>query len=144
MQLTAITALLATALSVGASPLEARQEIPHVRATFYNNGGYCGPPEQWKEDTVFVQDAVGVCHDLTVGPFQATYFNESSVTRTRKWSPKIVNDDILYHCLLHEVRFYNANCADRFNTGVNHIDIRPQDGATPGCKAQAILSWETI
>jgi hypothetical protein len=98
MQLTTITAILAAALTVGASPLEARQGVPRVRATFYNNGGYCGPPEQWKEDTVFVQDAVGVCHDLDVGPFQATFFNESSVTRTRKWTPTVVNFDDPYHC----------------------------------------------
>jgi hypothetical protein len=98
MQLTTITAILAAALTVGASPLEARQGVPRVRATFYNNGGYCGPPEQWKEDTVFVQDAVGVCHDLDVGPFQATYFNESSVTRTRKWTPTVVKFDDPYHC----------------------------------------------
>jgi hypothetical protein len=85
MQLTTITALLAAALTVGASPLEARQGVPRVRATFWNNGG-CGPPEDWAEDTVFVQDAVGVCHDLTVGPFQSTYFNESSLTRTSEFS----------------------------------------------------------
>jgi hypothetical protein len=86
MQLTftTLSALLAAAVTVGASPLEVRQGVPRVRATFYNNGGFCGPPEQWKEDTVFVQDAPGVCHDLTVGPFQATYFNESSITDTRK------------------------------------------------------------
>jgi hypothetical protein len=93
MQLTTITALLAAALTVGASPLEARQGVPRVRATFYNNGGYCGPPEQWKEDTVFVQDTVGVCHNLDVGPFQATYFNESSVTHTRKSKTNSVNLD---------------------------------------------------
>jgi hypothetical protein len=98
MQLTTITAILAAALTVGASPLEARQGVPRVGATFYNNGGYCGPPEQWKEDTVFVQDAVGVCHDLDVGPFQATFFNESSVTRTRKWTPTVVNFDDPDHC----------------------------------------------
>jgi hypothetical protein len=94
MQLTTIAAFLAAALTVGASPLEARQGVPRVRATFYNNGGYCGPPEQWKEDTVFVQDAVGVCHDVTVGPFQATYFNESSVTRTSQSSPEAVDLDV--------------------------------------------------
>jgi hypothetical protein len=93
MQLTTITALLAAALTVGASPLEARQGVPRVRATFYNNGGYCGPPEQWKEDTVFVQDAVGVCHDLDVGPFQATYFNESSLTRTSQSSPVVLKSN---------------------------------------------------
>ncbi|KAF2032168.1 hypothetical protein EK21DRAFT_110115 [Setomelanomma holmii] len=124
MQLTftTLSALLAAAMTVGASPLEARQDVPRVRATFYNNGG-CGPPETWAEDTVFVQDTPGVCHDLTVGPFQSTYFNESSVTRT--------------------LRFYNAKCADRFGSSVNHIDITPGN-PTPGCKAQAILSWETL
>jgi hypothetical protein len=85
MQLTAITALLAAALTVGASPLEARQGVPRIRATFFNNGG-CSPPESWAEDTVFVQDAVGICHDLTVGPFQATFINESSLTRTSESS----------------------------------------------------------
>jgi hypothetical protein len=88
MQLTTITALLTAALTVSASPLEARQGVPRVRATFYNNGGFCGPPEQWKDDFVFVQDAVGVCHDVPFpAPFQATYFNESSLTRTSKSLP---------------------------------------------------------
>jgi hypothetical protein len=83
MLLTTLTALLATSLTISASPLTARQGVPRVRATFYNNGGYCGPPEQWRDDFVFVQDAVGVCHDLPFAkPFPATYFNESSLTRT--------------------------------------------------------------
>ena len=90
LTLTTLSALLAAALTVGASPLEARQGVPRVRATFYNNGGFCGPPEQWKDDTVFVQDAVGVCHDVIIGPFQATYFNESSITRTRKPTPFLI------------------------------------------------------
>ncbi|KAH8723987.1 hypothetical protein GQ44DRAFT_760700 [Phaeosphaeriaceae sp. PMI808] len=124
MQLTTITSLFAVVLAVGASPLEARQGVPRVRATFYNNGGFCGPPEQWKEDTVFVQAAVGVCQDVTVGPFQATFFNESSVTRT--------------------LRFYNQKCAKRFGSSVNHIDVGPVNGPTPGCLTQAILSWETV
>lgn len=85
LTLTTLSALLAAALTVGASPLEARQGAPRVRATFYNNGGQCGPPEQWKEDTVFLQEVVG-CQEVTVGPFQATFFNESSVTRTRTMS----------------------------------------------------------
>lgn len=84
--LSTVSALLVAAVAVGASPMEARQNggVPRVRATFYNNGGFCGPPQDWKEDTVFVQNAVGDCKNLDVGPFQATYFNESSVTRTCK------------------------------------------------------------
>jgi hypothetical protein len=95
MQLTTITALLATALTVGASPLETRQGVPRVRATFYNNGGFCGPPEQWRDDFVFVQDAVGVCHDLTFGPFQSTYFNESSLTQTSKLNSHLHTPSLL-------------------------------------------------
>jgi hypothetical protein len=60
MQFTSFTALFAAALTVAASPLETRQS-GGVRATFFNNGGYCGPADQWVEDTYFAQDAVGDC-----------------------------------------------------------------------------------
>ncbi|KAF2823543.1 hypothetical protein CC86DRAFT_372481 [Ophiobolus disseminans] len=84
LTLTTLSAFLAAAMAVGASPLETRQGTPRIRATFYNNGGTCGP-DNWREDFVFQQYPVGDCHDLDVGPFQSTYFNESSITRTRKF-----------------------------------------------------------
>jgi hypothetical protein len=89
MLFTTISALFASvALTASASPLEARQATPYVRATFYNDGG-CGP-SSWAEDTVFVQNTtrgVAGCHDLDISaaPFRSTYFNESSITLPRKY-----------------------------------------------------------
>lgn len=88
MQLTAITTLLATAVTVAASPanIEERQS-GGVRATFYNNAdNRCAPPESWVEDTYFQQYPVGECHDLDVtNQFREVYFNESTTTRTREY-----------------------------------------------------------
>lgn len=89
MQFTTLTALLATALAVSATPLQQdvnkRQEggVPRVYARFYNDGG-CGP-SPWVEDTVFIQsETVGLagCQDLTVGPFVSTYFDTNNFSRT--------------------------------------------------------------
>ncbi|KAF1844492.1 uncharacterized protein K460DRAFT_365456 [Cucurbitaria berberidis CBS 394.84] len=119
----AAAAFFATAPTVGATPLdlEARQGAPRIRATFYNNGG-CQEP--WAEDTVFLQDVpVGVCQDVTVGPFQSTFFNESSLTRT--------------------LRFYALPCSADEESG-NHFDIAPRDPKVPGCIAQAIRSYKVL
>jgi hypothetical protein len=84
--LATLSALLATALTVGASPLEARQS-GGIRATFFNNGGFCGPEEKWVDDTYFAQNPVGDCRDLGISnPFTASYFNQSTITRSRQYS----------------------------------------------------------
>ena len=95
MQLTALTALLATvALTATAAPssdLEARQGTPRVRATFYRDTqcGRDGSP--WADDYVFTQSTVtglAGCQDLPASPTyqqsNSVYFNETSVTRTCK------------------------------------------------------------
>jgi hypothetical protein len=84
MQLITIAAILATAVSVGATPIEARQGTPRVRATFFNNGPTCGPPGDWREDFVFTETVpIGACQNIPIPQtFQATYFNESSIDRT--------------------------------------------------------------
>lgn len=86
MQLLTIATFLATALSVGATALEARQGTPRVRATFFNNGPICGPPGDWREDFVFTETVpVGACQNIPISQtFQATYFNESSIDHTCK------------------------------------------------------------
>ncbi|CAO2648675.1 Nn.00g079420.m01.CDS01 [Neocucurbitaria sp. VM-36] len=119
--LTSLTFTLTALNPVTATPLDARQEIPHIRATFYNNGG-CQEP--WAEDTVFTQDVpVGVCQDVTVGPFQSTFFNESSLTRT--------------------LRFYTLPCCADEESG-QHFDIGPNDPKVPGCIAQGIRSYKVL
>ena len=89
MLFTTISAILATAVAASASPLEARQVAPwgpgFIRATYFNDGG-CGP-SPWAEDEVFMQNTtrgVAGCHDLDVGPFQSTYFNQSTLTLPSK------------------------------------------------------------
>jgi hypothetical protein len=92
MQLTTLAALVAslamTASAAPASDLEARQGTPRVRATFYrdNRCGEDGSP--WGDDFVFVQSAttgLASCQDLPPSiNFPSTFFNESSVTRTRR------------------------------------------------------------
>ncbi|KAF1935608.1 hypothetical protein EJ02DRAFT_388897 [Clathrospora elynae] len=129
------TALFATAaLTVSATPttLSARQGAPRVRATFFNKNS-CGANDHqahWAEDTVFLQNTVlGLpgCQNLDVGPFAATYFNESSISITRT------------------LRFYNLPCAQlsTIESG-NHIDIKSTDGPTPGCRTLAIRSAVTL
>jgi hypothetical protein len=95
MQFTTITALLATvvmtATAAPSADIEARQGVPRVRATFYRDTqcGRDGSP--WADDFVFVQSAVtglAGCQDLPASPTyeqsNSVYFNETSVTRTRK------------------------------------------------------------
>ncbi|EUC46784.1 hypothetical protein COCMIDRAFT_35649 [Bipolaris oryzae ATCC 44560] len=130
MQFTTLTALLATALAVSATPLQQdvtkRQDggVPRVYARFYNDGG-CGP-SPWAEDTVFIQsETVGLagCQDLTVGPFASTYFDTNNFSRT--------------------VRFFNLPCSQLTSTtSGNFVDIKP--GQQPGCQNLAIRSWITL
>jgi hypothetical protein len=88
MQLTILTTLLATALTVSATPIELQEKrqlegAARVYARFYRDGG-CGP-SPWAEDTVFLQsDTVGLagCQDLTVGPFPSTFFDVNNFSRT--------------------------------------------------------------
>jgi hypothetical protein len=88
MQLTILTTLLATALTVSATPIELQEKrqlegAARVYARFYRDCG-CGP-SPWAEDTVFLQsDTVGLagCQDLTVGPFPSTFFDVNNFSRT--------------------------------------------------------------
>lgn len=41
------------------------------------------------------------------------------------------------------VRFYDLPCSADEESG-NHFDIAPGDGATPGCRAQAIRSYKVL
>lgn len=102
MQFTTLTALLATALAVSATPLQQddtkRQEggVPRVYARFYNDGG-CGP-SPWAEDTVFIQsETVGLagCQDLTVGPFASTFFDTNNFSRTGElYIYKVIGEEL--------------------------------------------------
>ncbi|CAI9628430.1 unnamed protein product [Alternaria burnsii] len=129
MQLTILTSLLATALTVSATPVELQEKrqlegAARVYARFYRDGG-CGP-SPWAEDTVFLQsDTVGLagCQDLTVGPFPSTFFDVNNFSRT--------------------VRFFNLPCSQLTSTtSGNFVDIKP--GQAPGCQNLAIRSWVTI
>ncbi|KAH6861596.1 hypothetical protein B0T12DRAFT_405048 [Alternaria alternata] len=129
MQLTILTTLLATALTVSATPVELQEKrqlegAARVYARFYRDGG-CGP-SPWAEDTVFLQsDTVGLagCQDLTVGPFPSTFFDVNNFSRT--------------------VRFFNLPCSQLTSTtSGNFVDIKP--GQAPGCQNLAVRSWVTI
>ncbi|KAI5375905.1 hypothetical protein AA0117_g2518 [Alternaria alternata] len=129
MQLTILTTLLATALTVSATPIELQEKrqlegAARVYARFYRDGG-CGP-SPWAEDTVFLQsDTVGLagCQDLTVGPFPSTFFDVNNFSRT--------------------VRFFNLPCSQLTSTtSGNFVDTKP--GQAPGCQNLAIRSWVTI
>ena len=92
MQPTATLSLLATmAAMANAAPssLSSRQGAPRIRAGFYGEGS-CGNNGMNPnlEDMVFLQNTVtgrAGCRDLDVGPFPATYFNESSLTQTSEF-----------------------------------------------------------
>jgi hypothetical protein len=84
-----LLATMATMASAAPSSLSSRQGTPRVRAGFYGDNG-CGHNgvDPVLEDMVFVQNTttgLAGCRNLDVGPFPATYFNESSLTQTSEF-----------------------------------------------------------
>jgi hypothetical protein len=146
MQLTTLAVLLATALTVSASPLTSEKRqitgTPRVYARFWNTNS-CSPPEAWAEDTVFIQsDTVGLagCQNLTVGPFASTQFDVNNFSRTGEFEIRKGEKGKLIRRI---VRFFNLPCNQltSINSG-NFIDIKP--GQAPGCQSQVIRSWITL
>jgi hypothetical protein len=89
MQLIAIVALLAASASAAPGAISERQTSGSVRARFYSEnscGGNGARPAQ-AELTLQANDVVGRagCRDLTIGPYPATYFDQSSLTKKSKF-----------------------------------------------------------
>jgi hypothetical protein len=150
MQLTTLTVLLATALTVSASPFTEKRQTggtPRVYARFWNTNS-CSPPEAWAEDTVFIQsDTVGLagCQNLTVGPFASTQFDTNNFSRTGEfalWKGRRLEEQEIW-LTGPTVRFFNVPCNQltSINSG-NFVDVKP--GQAPVCQALPIRSWITL
>ncbi|KAL1799094.1 hypothetical protein ACET3X_003131 [Alternaria dauci] len=132
MQFTALAVCLAsmavTATAAPANSNEARQEIPHVRATFYRDTGCGRDGSPWGDDYVPLQNttAIGLSTCMNLPPsfnFPSTYFNETgSLTRT--------------------IRFYDLPCSQltTVDSG-HHIDITP---GSVGCQTLTLKSYVTL
>jgi len=87
MQLTTIVAFLAAAASAAPGTLSPRQS-GSVRARFYNDGG-CGSNgnDIAQAELILTQnDIVGKagCRDLTIGPYPAVFFDQSTLNKRSK------------------------------------------------------------
>ncbi|KAF2851892.1 hypothetical protein T440DRAFT_516868 [Plenodomus tracheiphilus IPT5] len=116
-----LTSLALTTIAIATPLLPTRQETPRIYARFYSGGG-CQEP--WREDTVFLATVpVGVCQDVTVGPFGSTIFQGNLLDRT--------------------LRFYERPCEAEEQSG-RYFDVGPGSGVDPGCFAQAIGSYVVL
>ncbi|KAI4937581.1 hypothetical protein J4E85_000016 [Alternaria conjuncta] len=122
MQLTTIVAFLAAAASAAPGTLSPRAS-GSVRARFYNDGG-CGSNGNDIAQAELILTSTNVtgkagCRDLTIGPYPAVFFDQSTLDP-------------------------NTKIADNLDqTPGNRIDIGPRDAMT-GCKSFTVLSYLTL
>jgi len=95
MQLTTIVAFLAAAASAAPGTLSPRQS-GSVRARFYDendcgkNGELPGKAELTLRTSAAELEGKPGCVDLTIGPYSATFFDQSTLEKTSKFKRSLV------------------------------------------------------
>ncbi|RYN34392.1 hypothetical protein AA0115_g2939 [Alternaria tenuissima] len=125
---TFLASMALTATAAPANSIEVRQEIPHVRATFYRDTGCGRDGSSYGDDYDPLQNTtatgLSTCMNLPSSfNFPSTHFNETgSLTRT--------------------IRFYDLPCSQltTVDSG-HHIDITP---GSVGCQTLTLKSYVTL
>ena len=95
MQLTTVVAFLAAAASAAPGTLSPRQS-GSVRARFYDenncgkNGELPGKAELTLRTSAAELEGKPGCVDLTIGPYSATFFDQSTLEKTSKFKRSLV------------------------------------------------------
>ncbi|KAH6882384.1 hypothetical protein BKA58DRAFT_416367 [Alternaria rosae] len=129
MQFTALVALFAAAASAAPGTISSRQTADgSVRARFYDEtscgGNGVGVAKAELILTPSATEGKAGCVDLTIGPYRATFFDQSTLKKT--------------------IRVFNVACSEvgeNLDQG-NWIDIGPGN-TNLGCKTLTVRSYLT-